>query len=97
MMCLITYIKNDYSIPLENLHNAIKENSIAYWHHLDNTWIIRTNKKIPEIHNNLVRHISANDRILIIEIKANYQGWLIPRAWDWLRTQFHKESSFFDF
>jgi hypothetical protein len=31
-----------------------------------------------------VAGICGPDRLLVVEIKANYQGWLPPDAWKWI-------------
>ncbi len=92
MILLISYNKLDYTIPLENLHNAIKSNSFSYWHHLNDTWIVRTNKNVNEFYNLLATNISNSDRLLVVEIKRNYQGWLNKDAWDWLNNEFKNDS-----
>ncbi|WP_273209084.1 hypothetical protein [Runella zeae] len=94
MMLLITYNKNDNTATLENLHIVIKNNSISWWHHLNDTWIVRTDKKPNEFYNKLAPYITSADRLLVIEIKRNYQGWLNKDAWDWLKKEFKNDSLF---
>ncbi|PAC33343.1 hypothetical protein [Flectobacillus sp. BAB-3569] len=92
MILLISYNKVDYSIPLENLTNAIRGNAFSYWHHLNDTWIVRTDKSVSEFYNLLAPNISTSDRLLLVEIKRNYQGWLTKDAWNWLKTEFKHDS-----
>lgn len=92
MILLISYNKNDFTIPLDNLQTAIQNNSISWWHHLNDTWIVRTDKNIKQFYNALAPNMSTHDRILIIEIKRNYQGWLNNEAWDWLNREFKNDS-----
>lgn len=89
MIYLITYDKNVLLKDYTPLRNAIKQSSIAWWHHMNNTWLITTNLNAHQIYNNLYEHISPQDRLLIIQIKrgADYQGWLNQEAWEWIKNQ----------
>lgn len=83
MVLLITY---DLKRPVQNyaaLHEEIKRGG-TWWHHLESTWIIETTESPQQMYNRLVRHIDQNDRLLIIEVKRNYWGWLTDKAWEWL-------------
>ena len=93
MIILITYEKFDFSIPVESLNNAIMGSSNGWWHHFSNVWIINTSLSMNQVHNNLIPNISTLDRIMLIEIKENYQGWLPQEAWDWLKSNFHSDKS----
>jgi hypothetical protein len=88
MIYLITY-----NTALLRNYNPLKESikgcSSAWWHHLNNTWLINTNLNANQIYQNLSRHIQPNDRLLVIQIpnNADYQGYLPQEAWDWIKDQ----------
>lgn len=73
----------DYS----NLIGAIKTVSQNWWHCLDSTWIIKTEKSAEQVRDFLFNHIDGNDRLLVATLSA-------PGAWahfsqecsDWLRN-----------
>ena len=46
-----------------NLIDAIK--TYNWWHCLDSTWLIKTDKTAAQIRDHLVQHIDANDRLLV--------------------------------
>lgn len=94
MILLITYNKMDHSISIDNLHQSIQKSSESWWHHLNDTWIIRTNLTVNQVFNNIAPNITAKDRLMIVEIKKNYQGWLSNDAWTWLNKEFDKDMNF---
>ena len=89
---LITY---DKSIVLKNyrpLYEAIKSCSGVWWHHMENTWLIRSEFSAASLYSRLKPHIAHSDRLLIIEIKqfGDYAGWLNQDAWNWISNQINK-------
>ena len=90
MIYIITYETN---APLKNyssLRKAIK-NYPSWWHHIRNTWMIRTPQSAETVYNKLCKHINQSDRLIVIEVTPNYQGWLTDKAWKWIDKQFEKE------
>ncbi len=57
-----------------------------WWHFLESTWLIATNETSAEIWKQLSSTIDKTDRLLIIEVRKNVQGWLPQEAWDWINT-----------
>ncbi len=90
MIFLITYETNNPFQNYSGLRGAIKS-ADNWWHHIKNTWIIRTNESVDYWYDTLSIHLYDNDRIFIVEIKPNYQGRLNKEAWDWLKRQFGKK------
>lgn len=89
MIYLITYDKNTILKNYEPLQQAIKDSSKSWWHHMNNTWIIKTDLNANQIYKNLCQHINPQDKLLIIKIQneADYQGWLNEKAWLWIKNQ----------
>jgi hypothetical protein len=59
----------DYTTLIE----AIKKISGYWWHHLDSTWLVRTNSTPTQIRDYLLPHIHSDDRLLVIET--------VPKHW----------------
>jgi hypothetical protein len=68
----------------EPFFTALKDGSTRWWHYLEATWIVETPKSPHEYANILYPHIRNADRLLIVKITSEHQGWLPKEAWDWL-------------
>lgn len=95
MILLITIDKNTFLKNYDALHNSIMT-ADKWWHHMNNTWLIKTDLTPTEWYNKLHHFITVKDRLMIIEVKANYQGWLKQEAWDWLKERFEEENTPFN-
>ena len=67
-----------------DLHEKIA-NLGHWWHQLDSTWLVLTNKSADDIVRTLRSHMAPNDRLLVIKVTGDYQGWLPEEAWKWIR------------
>src|SRR5882724_5766936 len=73
----------DYNSLLE----AIKSVGSTWWHCLDSTWIVITNRTAMQVRDYLAPHMDANDELLVISCSS-------PAAWrgfddecsNWLKT-----------
>ena len=82
---LITYDLKKPGRDYSGLYNAIK--FFTWWHYLESSWMVATNKSPSEIWDSIRPHIDKNDFVLIIEVKNNKSGWLPIEAWDWIDTK----------
>ena len=64
----------DYS----GLYDAIKSCG-DWWHYLGSTWLVDTNLTAEGIWKRLDPHVDRNDRVLVIGVTKDYQGWLPDR------------------
>ena len=67
------------------LSKAIKQGR-KWWHYLESCWLIITDETPDQIFDTLKPHIDKDDRLLIIEVRDNVQGWLTDKAWNWIHT-----------
>ena len=67
-----------------NLYETIKKADV-WWHYLESTWLVATELNPKEWYDKIVSQIHKNDKLLIIEVKPNYYGWLTPEAWEWIQ------------
>lgn len=90
MKCfLITFNRlsdKNYSL----LDEEIKD-SKEWWSYLDNSYIVLTDETVEEIWQRLEKYHPKDGRLLIVEIKGNYQGWLETDAWKWLDERLNKD------
>lgn len=86
-LLLVTYDLRAEGQDYSPLFNAIKNSSLEWWHYLTNTWLIRTNSDANAVGLHLIKFITRNDSILVIEVTGIGQGWLPKEAWDWIRAR----------
>lgn len=81
---LVTY---DLKQPKEKYTDlyAVLQTAPYWWHYLESTWLLATDDRPKDWYNKLVTTIFKNDRLLIIEVKPDYWGWLSSEAWDWIQ------------
>ncbi len=42
----------------------------TWWHHLDSTWIVRTEQSAAEVRDACAMYLDANDKLLVVELKG---------------------------
>ena len=86
-MFLISY---DLKIPGRNydsLYEVLK-GALHWWHYLESTWIICTNRTMNDWQSRIFNVLDKNDSFLIIEVTGvDRQGWLPQKAWEWLNEK----------
>ena len=60
------------------------QNSQAWWHYLESTWLIDTSESATQLYNRLASTIDKDDSLLVIEAGRQRQGWLPDEAWKWI-------------
>ena len=69
-----------------HLYNAIKQFG-AWWHYLNNSWIVRTQQQLDLMVETLRAHIAQGDHFMIVDISnMPRNGWMPRDAWEWLRN-----------
>lgn len=81
---MVGYDLNKSGQDYNGLYSELKK-SASYWHYLDSTWLISTRETANQLYDRISHHIDANDYVLIMEVRADYQGWLPEKAWEWIR------------
>src|SRR5262245_59790998 len=64
----------------------ILTDSGAWWHYMDSTWLLITQLTPQALVEQMIPHLVQQDRLIIMEVKANYQGWLPEKAWEWINS-----------
>lgn len=68
------------------LYAAIKSCGV-WWHYLGSTWLVDTNLSADGVWNRLAPVVDKNDRILVIGVTKEKQGWMPQEAWDWINER----------
>lgn len=61
---------HDYS----NLIDALKTSFSNWWHHLDSTWVIVTNKTAVQVRDCLLPHMHQDDKLFVVQ-SAGTASW----------------------
>lgn len=67
---LIGYDLNKLDKDYEGLINKIKDIVSYWWHHLDSTWIVKSDLSAAEIRNLLAPLIDSNDELLVVRLSG---------------------------
>ncbi len=86
MIHLITYDLKRPGQEYAAMCKAITECG-SWWHYLDSTWLVHSALNATQIWNHIAPHVDPNDRVLVIGVTADYQGWLTKDAWDWINAR----------
>ena len=72
----------------KELHEALKSYDY-WWHHLESTWFIKSDKKASEIIKHLSQHLDEDDKIIAVEVSNSWWGkGFTKRAFDWLHKNY---------
>jgi len=69
----------------EELFAAIKKSG-AWWHCLDSTWIVDTERSVDDMLFKLDVHIKPDDKLLIAPISGPHTAASPDMGYDWLHT-----------
>lgn len=86
MIYAINYDLNRPGQNYEKLHEAIKSCG-GWWHYLGSTWLVDTSLSANAIWDRLKPYVDKNDRVLVIRLSRDYNGWLPQEAWEWLNSR----------
>lgn len=71
-----------------SLIKAIKDNFSSWWHHLDSTWIVKSNLSIAQIINILKQHVDPGDELLVVRLTGEWNSvGFNDDGVDWLTNQ----------
>jgi hypothetical protein len=84
---LIAYALRNRFKDYSPFFQAIKANSIQWWHFIDSIFIVYTNHSADEYAHFLYPHIENTDSLLVTRLQHEEQGWLPKEAWDWLNEK----------
>ena len=79
----------DYKDVFEAIKAASENNT--WCHYWDSTWLIRSTLSATEIADNINPYLGKPDRMIVIEVKNNKQGWLTKKQWDYINNQIFAE------
>ena len=77
----------DLNKPGQDYSGLIKElkESMAWARPTESTWLIQSYDTASQVFARLKPYIDTDDRMLVIEVKPNYSGWLTKEMWEWIK------------
>lgn len=89
MVYMITYDLNSTGQRYNELINAIKKASSGCWCTFwKSSYLIQSPLSPSQITDKLKPYLDSNDRLLVIEVKRNYQGWLTDDERSYINDMF---------
>lgn len=89
MVLLISYDLNGQERP--NAYTAVKkkieEAATSFKKPLYSQWLVETTAAPQQWYEHLKPVIDQNDKLLIVQMKQPYFGWLTKDVWEWLSSR----------
>jgi hypothetical protein len=82
---MITYDLNAAGQNYSKVIDAIKDSASAWCSYWKSSYLIKSNLSPDQIVDKIKPYLDSNDRLIVIEVKNNYQGWLSEKQWKWIR------------
>lgn len=86
MVYMITYDLNREGQKYNDVINAIKEASTGVWcSYWKSSYIIKSNLPTADDIFKLIKpYLDNNDKLFVVKITNNYQGWLSKEQWNYI-------------
>lgn len=86
MVYMITYDLNSPGQNYEKVIEAIKGASNGVWcTYWKSSYLIKSNLKTAvDVFQKIKPHLDGNDRVLVIEVNNNKEGWLTEKEWKYI-------------
>jgi hypothetical protein len=84
---LVGYDLNSPGQDYEKLIDAIKAEG-AWWHNLDSTWLVKTDKTPVQMRDTLSKHLDSSDKLLVLDVTGDSGAWtgFKKSGSDWLKS-----------
>jgi hypothetical protein len=71
------------------LNRFMKESELvrAWWHHLQNCYLVKSGASVSELANSLPQDMRDNGFLLVEVDLRQRDGWLSDKAWQWILRQ----------
>ena len=84
---LITFDLKTEGKDYKPFFEVIKTKCNYWWHYMESAWIVETEKSPDEFAKLLYPHMTTKDRLFVVKITKEQQGWVPQSAWDWLNSR----------
>ena len=85
---MITYDLNSEGQKYKEVIQTIKDNSknqywCSYW---KSSFLVKSDLSPDQFTDKLKPYLDNNDKLFIVEVKGNYQGWLTDKQWKYINN-----------
>lgn len=84
---MITYDLNSTGQKYDEVIKAIKDCSSYWCTYWKSSYLIKSSLTPNQITDKIKPYLDDNDRMIVIEVKNNYQGWLSKEQWDYIKEK----------
>ena len=89
MVYMITYDLNSPGQKYDDVIQAIKDCSVGVWCTFwKSSYMIKSYLSAQQISDKITPLLDGNDRLIVIKVTNDYQGWLAEDEWDYIRKMF---------
>jgi hypothetical protein len=83
---LVGYDLNASGKDYEGLIARLKEYPL-WWHHLDSTWLLKTDDSASVVRDALKQFLDDDDELLVVDVSGDARAWVgfSERARKWLK------------
>lgn len=83
---LVGYDLNKPGQDYKGLIQALK--STSWWHHLDSTWLVRSEESPVALRDRLKKHLDSDDKLLVIDVTSQAAAWtgINKSGSDWIKN-----------
>ncbi len=82
---MITYDLNSEGQNYKDVIQAIKDAASAWCTYWKSSYLIKSSLTSQQVSDKITPYLDSNDRLIVIEVKNNYQGWLSEDQWKFIR------------
>ena len=86
----VSYDLNATSAENRNKFFDVLKACPSWCRYLESTWLVLTQEGAYSLAERLRQNIDEHDPLLVIQVAADYAGWLPEDAWDWLQRSFRE-------
>lgn len=84
---MITYDLNKEGQKYNKVIEAINECSIEQYSVWKSSYLIKSDMTAKQISDKISQFLDGNDKMIVIEAKSNYDGWLPHGSWEYLQEK----------
>lgn len=88
---LVSYDLNKHERPsaYDDVQDALEDNTTSMIRALYSQWLVETDLSLVDIRDALREVMDTDDRLLIVPIRkrADREGWLGRKVWEWLNER----------